>query len=412
MSKRVLIKWGIVPAVLLIIYFVTALSVGVNIVQAFIGIFAGAFFAALFLGWFWLLPLVPLSIAAAHSKSRWLYKFVPLSIPALSAAYLISRYDPEYLKSDIEDLLFFFAPSVFWASVPVLSLLAYIFFFYAITLDDITSHVRSESMETERISFGKFAIGWAMSVLAAIVVVIAVPTVKYNIMADTKHADSAVSEAQERLYDARMELLGSISEKYGDDIAKIGEFACRYGVVDWEYCQSEALEDSWRRVFEEGKCRPEIVIDNGEAEFWFTDYPLIYDPRSGKVDTEHTFFFLTGHSDNAYPVIYRAEEGRFIHPSENFERNGFIFFAGYYDGALSAGAVKTDGQTAEISCGMHIEYLDGKVWRRLGKTEHISGKTNDFGKFELTEDIALDRGHYRAVFTDDDLFAAAEFTVR
>ena len=61
---------------------------------------------------------------------------------------------------------------------------------------------------------------------------------------------------------------------------------------------------------------------------------------------------------------------------------------------------------------MHIEYLDGKVWRRLGKTEHISGKTNDFGKFELTEDIALDSGHYRAVFTDGDLFAAAGFTVR
>lgn len=72
MSKRVLIKWGIVPAVITIIYFVTALSVGVNIVQAFIGIFVIAFYAALFLGWFWLLPLVPLSIAAAHSKSRWL----------------------------------------------------------------------------------------------------------------------------------------------------------------------------------------------------------------------------------------------------------------------------------------------------------------------------------------------------
>ena len=89
-----------------------------------------------------------------------------------------------------------------------------------------------------------------------------------------------------------------------------------------------------------------------------------------------------------------------------------LFFAGYYDGRLSAGAVKTDGSPSEISCDMHIEYLDGKVWRRLGKTEHISGKTNDFGKFELTEDITLDSGHYRAVFTDDDLFAAAGFTVR
>ena len=289
MSKRVLIKWGIVPALLLIYYFVEALSVGLNIVQAFIGIFAGAFFAALYLGWLWLLPLAPLSIAAAHSKSRWLYKFVPLSIPALSAAYLISRYDPEYLKSDIEDLLFFFAPTVFGASVPVLSILLYIFFFYAITLDEITSHVRSESMETERISFGKCAIGWAISVLAAIAVVIAVPTVKYSIMADTKLADSAVSEAQVRLYDARMEYLSGISEKYGRDIAKIGEFACRYGVADWGYCQSEALENSWRRVFEEGKCRPEIVIDNGEAEFYFTDDPLVYDPRSGTVSIGHTY---------------------------------------------------------------------------------------------------------------------------
>ena len=289
MSKRVLIKWGIVPALITIIYFVMELYVGVNILQACLGVLLIAFYAAVFLGWLWLLPLVPLSIAAAHSKSRWLYKFVPLSVPVLSAAYLISRYDPEYLKSDIENLLFFFPPSVFFVYVPGFFLLAYIFFFYAITLDEITSYVRSESMETERISFGKCAIGWAISAFAAIAVVIAVPTVKYSIMADTKHADSAVSEAQERLYDARIELLGSISEKYGRDIAKIGEFACRYGVSDWEYCQSEALEGSWRRVFEEGNCRPDIVINNGGAEFYFTDDPLVYDQRSGTVSFGHTY---------------------------------------------------------------------------------------------------------------------------
>lgn len=308
MSKRILIKWGIVPALLLIVYFVEALSVGGNIVQAFIGIFVGAFFAALYLGWLWLMPLAPLSIAAAHSKSRWLYKFVPLSIPALSAAYLINLYDMANFEDDIAEftydikiMILTFGSSIAFALTAVLLLPAavYVFFFYAMLLDEITSHVRSESMETERISFWKCAIGWAISVLAAAAVVIAVPTVKYSIMADTKHADSAVSEAQERLYDARMELLGSISEKYGDDIAKIGEFACRYGVDDWEYCQSEALEDSWRRVFEEGKCRPEIVIDNGEAEFWFTDYPLIYDPISGKVDTEHTYYENYG-DDNEY----------------------------------------------------------------------------------------------------------------
>lgn len=299
MSKRVLIKWGIVPALITVIYFVTALSVGGNIVQAFIGIFVGAFFAALYLGWFWLLPLAPLSIAAAHSKSRWLYKFVPLSIPALSAAYVINLYDMANFEDDMAELTYdiemmipMFGSSIAFALTDVLLILlaAYGFFFYAIILDEITSHVRSESMETERISFGKCAIGWAISAFAAIAVFIAVPTVKYSIMADTKHADSAVSEAQERLYDARMELLGSISEKYGDDIAKIGEFACRYGVADWEYCQSEALEDSWRRVFEEGNCRPDIVIYNGGAEFYFTDDPLVYDPRSGKVDTEHTYY--------------------------------------------------------------------------------------------------------------------------
>lgn len=154
----------------------------------------------------------------------------------------------------------------------------------------------------------------------------------------------------------------------------------------------------------------------GTSRTWLYDDFYVYGEfdssfRPYRID-DNTFFFLTGHSDNAYPVIYRAEEGRFIHPSENFERNGFIFFAGYYDGALSAGAVKTDGQPAEISCGMHIEYLDGKVWRRLGETKHIDSETNRFGKFELSEDIALDSGHYRAVFTDDELFAAAEFTVR
>ena len=200
--------------------------------------------------------------------------------------------DMAELTYDIKIMIPMFGSSIVFALTAVLLLLtaAYVFFFYAMILDEITSHVRSESMETERLSFGKCAIGWAISVLAAIAVVIAVPTVKYSIMADTKHADSAVSEAQVRLYDARMEYLSGISEKYGDDIAKIGEFACRYGVADWEYCQSEALENSWRRVFEEGKCRPEIVIDNGEAEFYFTDYPLIYDPISGRVDTEHTYY--------------------------------------------------------------------------------------------------------------------------
>lgn len=299
MSKRVLIKWGIVPALLLIDYFVTALSVGGNIVQAFIGIFVGAFFAALYLGWFWLLPLVPLSIAAAHSRSRWLYKFVPLSIPALSAAYVINLYDMANFEDDmaeftydIEMMILLFGSSISFALTAVFLILlaAYGFFFYAMILDEITSHVRSESMETERISFGKCAIGWAISALAAAAVFIAVPTVKYSIMADTKHAEAAVSEAQERLHDARIELLGSLSEKYGRDIAKIGEFACRYGVSDWEYCQSEALEGSWRRVFEEGNCRPDIVIYNGGAEFYFTDDPLIYDPISGKVDTEHTYY--------------------------------------------------------------------------------------------------------------------------
>ena len=311
MSKRVLIKWGIVPALITVIYFLTALSVGGNIVQAFIGIFVGAFFAALYLGWFWLLPLVPLSIAAAHSRSRWLYKFVPLSIPALSAAYLINLYDMANFEDDmaeftydIEMMILLFGSSISFALTAVFLILlaAYGFFFYAMILDEITSHVRSESMETERISFGKCAIGWAISAFAAIAVVIAVPTVKYNIMADTEQADAAYSEAAERLHDAEIELLGSISEKYGRDIAKIGEFACRYGVSDWEYCQSEALEGSWRRVFEEGNCRPDIVIYNGGAEFYFTDDPLVYDQRSGTVSFGHTYH-NDYEDDNEYYVI-------------------------------------------------------------------------------------------------------------
>lgn len=311
MSKRVLIKWGIVPALLLIVYFVEALSAGGNIVQAFIGIFIMAFFAALYLGWLWLLPLAPLSIAAAHSKSRWLYKFVPLSIPALSAAYLINLYDMANFEDDMAELTYdikimisMFGSSIAFALTAVLLLLtaAYGFFFYAIILDEITSHVRSESMETERISFGKCAIGWAISAFAAIAVVIAVPTVKYNIMADTEQANAAYSEAAERLHDARIELLGSISEKYGRDIAKIGEFACRYGVSDWEYCQSEAFEGSWRRVFEEGNCRPYIVINNGGAEFYFTDDPLVYDQRSGTVSFGHTYH-NDYEDDNEYYVI-------------------------------------------------------------------------------------------------------------
>ena len=302
MSKRVLIKWGIVPAVITIIYFVTALSVGVNILQAFIGIFVGAFYSAVIFGWLWLLPLVPLSIAASYSKSRWLYKFVPLSIPALSAAYVISLYDPRYLRSDIAQPPLLFQPLMLFVSVPVILLFAYVFFFYAIALDEVTSCVRSKCRGTKRASFGICAAGWAISVFAAISVAVAVPTVKYNIMADTEHADAACSEAAERLHDARIELLGSISEKYGRDIAKIGEFACRYGVSDWEYCQSEALEDSWRRVFREGNCRPDIVIYNGEAEFYFTDYPLIYDPISGKVGTEHTYYenYEDHRDDNEY----------------------------------------------------------------------------------------------------------------
>ena len=311
MSKRVLIKWGIVPALITVIYFLTALSVGGNIVQAFIGIFVGAFFAALYLGWFWLLPLVPLSIAAAHSRSRWLYKFVPLSIPALSAAYVINLYDMANFEDDmaeftydIEMMILLFGSSISFALTAVFLILlaAYGFFFYAMILDEITSHVRSESMETERISFGKCAIGWAISAFAAIAVVIAVPTVKYNIMADTEQADAAYSEAAERLHDAEIELLGSISEKYGRDIAKIGEFACRYGVSDWEYCQSEALEGSWRRVFEEGNCRPDIVIYNGGAEFYFTDDPLVYDQRSGTVSFGHTYH-NDYEDDNEYYVI-------------------------------------------------------------------------------------------------------------
>ena len=121
-------------------------------------------------------------------------------------------------------------------------------------------------------------------------------------MADTEQADAAYSEAAERLHDARIELLGSISEKYGRDIAKIGEFACRYGVSDWEYCQSEALEGSWRRVFEEGNCRPDIVINNGGAEFYFTDDPLVYDQRSGTVSLGHTYH-NDYEDDNEYYVI-------------------------------------------------------------------------------------------------------------
>ena len=311
MSKRVLIKWGIVPALLLIVYFVEALSVGVNILQACLGVLLIAFYAAVFLGWLWLLPLAPLSIAAAHSKSRWLYKFVPLSIPVLSAAYLINLYDMANFEDDIAEFTYdikimisMFGSSIAFALTAVLLLpaAAYVFFFYAMILDEITSHVRSESMETERISFGKCAIGWAISAFAAIAVVIAVPTVKYNIMADTEQADAAYSEAAERLHDARIELLGSISEKYGRDIAKIGEFACRYGVSDWEYCQSEALEGSWRRVFEEGNCRPDIVIYNGRAEFYFTDDPLVYDPRSGTVSLGHTYH-NDYEDDNEYYVI-------------------------------------------------------------------------------------------------------------
>ena len=311
MSKRILIKWGIVPALLLIVYFVEALSAGVNILQACLGVLLIAFYAAVFLGWLWLLPLAPLSIAAAHSKSRWLYKFVPLSIPALSAAYLINLYDMANFEDDIAEFTYdikimisMFGSSIAFALTAVLLLLtaAYVFFFYAMILDEITSHVRSESMETERISFGKCAIGWAISAFAAIAVVIAVPTVKYNIMADTEQADAAYSEAAERLHDARIELLGSISEKYGRDIAKIGEFACRYGVSDWEYCQSEALEGSWRRVFEEGNCRPDIVINNGGAEFYFTDDPLVYDQRSGTVSLGHTYH-NDYEDDNEYYVI-------------------------------------------------------------------------------------------------------------
>ena len=165
-------------------------------------------------------------------------------------------------------------------------------------------------------------------------------------------------------------------------------------------CSSRGLENA--KISTAKNWRSDDFYVYGEFDSSFRPY---------RID-DNTFFFLTESYGDVYPMVYRAAEGGFSCPSGHFERNGFIFFAGYYDGRLSAGAVKTDGSPSGISCDMHIEYLDGKVWRRLGKTEHISGKTNDFGKFELTEDIALDSGHYRAVFTDDDLFAAAGFTVR
>ena len=41
--------------------------------------------------------------------------------------------------------------------------------------------------------------------------------------------------------------------------------------------------------------------------------------RPYRIDDD-TFFFLTESHDEAYPVIYRAENGGFFLPSENFER--------------------------------------------------------------------------------------------
>lgn len=274
MSKRVLIKWGTVIVFFLAVSFLMfpypqfILFTGI-LYPLYIFVLAGNIF---------LLPIIPLTIIAAESDRIRLKRFIPLSLPVLSTAFLCRiMFLLDITLTDLSRISF---KNIMLFVAAIISL-----FIPAMLLDEIGTNTWVKRTGKPRPTLKKCAAAWGVSAACTagmIAFSLAVVVIcDDGMMLDEKRTEKEISDRKKAAYE-------SIVELYSEDIAAIAEYSVENDISDWEFCDDASLEENWRRLFEKYGCSNRIDIDGGNVSFSFDNYNvhICYDTENNSITNQ------------------------------------------------------------------------------------------------------------------------------